>query len=524
MTENSLVAEDNLFAEDFSDEEVMHGNLLGFLDEVILMHEDEAMGDELELGLEEVLDIEAEDSLVSSNLCLITSLPDSVLVNIASYSAPPDIYNLSQTCKDFHKPSTELSTRHILSPKKVFTPLEDDSHNDAVTNIASKLLNESLLQGLVRVLERSNASISIDQVKKFVKLQMDEMNQGRKVLLSGSAVVQAATGKRFDNYDLDIYCTKKSVPALRALLLSEFGMCCESVVPCYGENQECEYLGIKRSIHHVETYVFNSKAVKTVGAAKLARRYFRAINWAQQAGLEEAAQQAVQEETDRFIMSYMSLRNKCLHNFQKLKHHKFPNDYPFTMSPQGNGRKCIDLIVCRTSPEEALARFDLEICKCNFDGKSLHVVSIQDTFNSRTKSDDYMKFINHYLPSFLNPALEEHRTILSAFASSHGNALAHLSFSNASNGMMIHIMQCFTGTVELIDKRTQLTVLGTETFSLLDWETHPCYFLALHNKLVKQFIRALKYSKRGIQVPISDTLQELSLGIITPPPPKRARY
>jgi len=182
-----------------------------------------------------------------------------------------------------------------------------------------------------------------------------------------------------------------------------------------------------RSIHHVETYVvFKSKAVKTVGAAKLARRYFQAMNWAQQAGLEEAA----------------------LHNFQKLKHHKFPNDYPFTVSPQGNGRKCIDLIVCRTSPEEALARFDLEICKCNFDGKSLHVVSIQDTFNSRTKSDDYMKFINHYLPSFLNPALEEHRTILSAFASSHGNALAHLSFSNASNGMMIHIMQCFTGTVE----------------------------------------------------------------------------
>ncbi len=164
------------------------------------MHEDEAMGDELELGFEEVLDIEAEDSLVSSNLCLITSLPDSILVNIASYSAPPDIYNLSQTCKDFHKPSTELSTRHILSPKKVSTPLEDDSHNDAVTNIASKLLNESLLQGLVRVLERSNASISIsiDQAKKFVKLQMDEMNQGRKVLLSGSAVVQAATGKRFD--------------------------------------------------------------------------------------------------------------------------------------------------------------------------------------------------------------------------------------------------------------------------------------------------------------------------------------
>jgi len=76
----------------------------------------------------------------------------------------------------------------------------------------------------------------------------------------------------------------------------------------------------------------------------------------------------------------------------------------------------------------------------------------------------------------------------------------------------------------MIDKRTQLTVLGTKTFSLLDWETHPRYFLALHNKLVKRFIRALKYSKRGIQVPISDTLQELSLGIITPPPPKRARY
>src|SRR6056300_1894346 len=53
-----------------------------------------------------------------NSLCLITHLPDSVLLNISSYTCPTDVYNLAQTCSDFHRPSTELSKRHILSPEK----------------------------------------------------------------------------------------------------------------------------------------------------------------------------------------------------------------------------------------------------------------------------------------------------------------------------------------------------------------------------------------------------------------------
>ena len=458
----------------------------------------------------------------SSNLCLITSLSDTALLIIASFCNAPDTYNFAQTCKEFHKPSTEVSTRHFLSPPES-KPLEY-SQNNVVTNVASRLIQESLLHGLLRVLKRNNASISIDQAKELIKLQVDEMNKGRKVLLSGSAVVQAATGKQFDNYDLDFYCTRGSVPLFRELMLS-FGYCCQSVLPCYGEDDAYQYPGETQSIHHVETFIPISEAVKTEEIGKIVARY----NQARDAHLLLAAEGDEGMPQQNVDMSFMNFRNMCLSALQRIKDQKFPKHYPFTMSPKGNRLKCgsIELIVCMTSPEEVLTRFDLDICKCSFDGRRVQVVSIQDTFNSRTKSDR-VNFINCYMQHFLNPT--EHYAMLKGDI----NGLDHLVPWHTSNDMMMHIMQCFVNTANCVDHRSNRTVFGTsfpQKFSLLhsneNFELSPRFFLALHNKLIKQFKRALKYSEREIDIPISDTLTRLFLGMhedITTSPLKRARH
>ena len=459
-----------------------------------------------------------------SGLCLVTSLSDAVLINIASFLNAPDTYNLSQTCKEFHKPSTELSTRHFLSPPES-DPLEY-SQNNAVTNVASRLIQESLFHGLLRVFQQSNASITIDQIRDLVKFQVEEMNKGRKVLLSGSAVVQAATGKLFHDFDLDFFSCRSSAAGFRDLMLS-FGYCCESVLPCYGEHGAYHRLGETRFIHHVERYVPISEVDKIEGIGQIVRRYYRA--WNAHMAAEQADEEVPSQNVD---MSYMNFRNMCLSKIQKNKYHRFPKNYPFTKLRTKSGRKgaSIELIVCRSSPEETLTRFDLDICKCSFDGQRTKVVSIHDTFNSRTKSDQRMEFINCYMPNFLKLA-PKYNAMLEY---GHINELlSHLKTQDTTNDMIMHIMHCFIRTSNMVDPRTNHAVFGTRELSLLnsneDIELNPHFFLALHNKLIKQFKRALKYSKRKIDVPISHNLKQLFLDVHKDegdfaPPLKRARY
>eukprot|EP00957_Ditylum_brightwellii_P038861 2937424-Ditylum_brightwellii.AAC.1 len=132
---------------------------------------------------------------------------------VASYLDPPDVYSLAQTCTQFHTPSTELSTRHFLSPPQI-KPLEFLQNNE-VTNLASRLLQESLVHGFSSVLQ---TALSINEARRIVKFQEDESNMGRKVLLSGSAAVQAVTGKRFKEFDLNFLCNRQSASGFRQLM------------------------------------------------------------------------------------------------------------------------------------------------------------------------------------------------------------------------------------------------------------------------------------------------------------------
>ena len=138
----------------------------------------------------------------------------------------------------------------------------------------------------------------------------------------------------------------------------------------------------------------------------------------------------------------------------------------------------------------------------------VEIVSMNDTFNSRTKSDYHIDFINCYVPYFL-----------SGVESNYINALAHISDTEVCDDMLLHIMQCVINTANDVDMHTQVTVLGTDNFRLLNSGSNldytPRYCLALHNKIVRLLKRALKYTQRGIDVPLSDTLIEMLLGTNT---------
>ena len=445
---------------------------------------------------------------------MITSLSDALLFKISSYLHPPEVYRLAQTSKIFHSPSTELSAHRFLSPP----PMKTLENCQTITNLSSRLLQESLMQGFFSVVRIGDPAMQINNARRIIEFQQAESSKGQKVLLSGSAAVQAVTGKRFEEFDLDFYARRASVPGFRKLM-REFGYCCESVYPHYEHTFPHYGDWDQPYICHVETYI-PCQSTETVAISTLTSNYYRA--WNAHLAAEESDDDVPQELVD---MSFLSYRNACLHKIQRECWHRFPRNYPVALTPINNTtgqdntvtrNKCksgsIQLIVCRACPTQVIAKFDMDICKSNFDGNLFHIVSVFDTFNFRTKGDDRMKFMNEYFPHFFQGDIGSSFNYSPLKPFSSNNALGpvtlnHISDTEVSDEMLMHIIASVVKTAKRVDPRTQLTVLGTDNFRLLysgsciDYT--PKYFAYLHNKQVTLLQRALKYMRRGIDVPLS---------------------
>ena len=432
----------------------------------------------------------------------ITSLPDSVLLNIASLADPPSMFNLIQTCSDFHRPSSELSSRHLLSPPRTASQVGasiSTTKIDAVKNVAARLVKESLVRGLVSVFQRSNAHVSLEQAMELAKLQNSERKKGRSVLLSGSSLVQTVTGKRFDNFDLDIYCNKESLPRIRGLLVGKFGMVCQSALPYYGDEEDALNTS---SIHHVETYVLPNESMETLSITGVRRRYYRA-KMAQQA----AAEGDTENLWAHVDMSYLNKRNECLYKMQRYTKYKFPRDFPITVSPKGNGPKAVDIVVCKSSPEETIAQFDIEICKCTFDGTNFQIIS-PEAFQLRTTASKFTKLGNQYMSYYLQP-------VPTGLAGQY--FISRMRSRDLTNNMMMHIIKCFLKAAT--NDNCDLPLLEHENALLnedISWKITPRYFLKLHNQIVTQLKRVLKYLERGIDVQIDDAIKSKFLPELYP--------
>ena len=484
------------------------------------------------------------------SLPTISSLPDSLLLNISSYSSPPDVYNLVQTCSSFHRPSVELSDRHILStedyatrasralrsvgpvdpspstgaerPVGVNTEIEMDAvmtlhqlnsttarqrftvtsedersqpliHRDSpphdtnneVKNIATRLINQSMIVGLVCALKRSNASLSLEQAQQLARLQMNEKKKGLSVLLAGSTLVQAVTGRRFDNFDLDIYCTRESLPALRRLLTRDFGLCCESAFPEYGTDRFTSNPLVCQSIHHVEKYVKNTDTVATWPAANVSSLFFQANMARGNPGILN----------DNLVSDlFLNSRNNYIHRLQRYKKYRFPPSFPITKKTNGNGPKVIDIIVCNHTPEQVIAQFDLDICKTRFDGDKVQINSHIDAFNLRTKVDDFNELTKNYIPYLLDPSPSNPFTNDSSLS-----PLSLLKEGNVTNKMLLYIMHCFLKTAAL--NHCNLPNLTSESNDAdQHWVLTSNYFIHLHNKTLRRLDRLKKYHDRGIDM------------------------
>ena len=122
----------------------------------------------------------------------LLSLPEEALVLIASFSAPPDVYNLDLTSKHFHHPDKE--TNHVL---------------------ATRLLRASLLSNLSRVLDKTGNGITLEVMMKLAPI--NPVGGPPHALIAGSSLVQACLGTVWSSADVDVYCSPQAAPEVRSV-------------------------------------------------------------------------------------------------------------------------------------------------------------------------------------------------------------------------------------------------------------------------------------------------------------------
>ena len=109
------------------------------------------------------LKIPEDDTPPSS---LFASVPEVCWELISSLAAPPDVYNLCLSSKHFHtRPDTSESSPVKKRPRRAAAAKAKAKVDDDTTPVlATRLLRESLLSSLGRVLKYSESGITLGRL------------------------------------------------------------------------------------------------------------------------------------------------------------------------------------------------------------------------------------------------------------------------------------------------------------------------------------------------------------------------
>jgi hypothetical protein len=151
---------------------------------------------------------------------LFASLHETAWHHIASYAAPPDVYNLClSSVYFFHEveisssaPDAGKKQCNVRQSKRLKVAASSSSSSEEKKNLfATNLLRTSLLSSLGRVLEQINCGITLEAV-----LKMGALPEG-SALIAGSSMVAACLGKYDWKGDVDVYCSAEGAPLVRSV-------------------------------------------------------------------------------------------------------------------------------------------------------------------------------------------------------------------------------------------------------------------------------------------------------------------
>ena len=464
----------------------------------------------------------------------LLSLPENALFDIAGYLNPPDVYFLNQLFPEVTQPiASMLSGRNFLtlSDSEYYHQKPDPEvvHTlNAATNLSiyDCCIQESQARSLARVLNTMSPSVFTFEKTKQLAAAMRNINNNprhdsprlpnTKILMSGSVPLQAVLGRIFHNSegrvtsDVDLFVSCDAIQEVREAMIA-LGLHCHQVSNRYG------LPAFERSLmDHIEDYVFDidpdGDQASHVTATSLARDHQLRIDRALRPGISHKNK----------------LRNSAVHRIgivypghedEDEDFCRFHPDHPFTPDADFDFRSSttvVSLIVAKIghSPEELIANFDIEACKVYFDGEKFSNVNDMTYLNMSDWNRDWDHWINTYLPCCIPKVTDiSRRTSPKAPIKKRKLFLEDRSIKS-DDDKLVRIMSAFS-EAHLINRHCKIPCLehGFQTCECtLVSQTSTRFFDTFHHKIVKQFLRGLKYINRGIHIHISTELLEAFLG------------
>lgn len=318
-------------------------------------------------------------------------IPDDPMLLVAQFLKPPQVYNLCLTNHDrfFRQAGNSASLNDGMTGGASAASHQARGGNAPGALFSTNLLRHSLLSSLRRVLRKSSAGLSLDQVS------FSGTPRG-SVVLTGSSMVQCCLGETYKLCDLDVFCTTGAAPAVRSWLIKEGGMLFQGFCDTYVGVEDLTH-PIDSKIHHVEYYSllpedgeeqyysdpFDYK--KACDFGKHVNENYAMGKWEYTLGMA-----GVVDATNP------------KYRIKPLPGDPFPFNYEF-------GHGAIDLVVATdqcSSASELLEDFDLNICKAFWDGEVFSIPGPHYTFAHRSKMEPMRKaFVQSYMRHY-SPAIE----------------------------------------------------------------------------------------------------------------------
>ncbi|EJK62973.1 hypothetical protein THAOC_16396 [Thalassiosira oceanica] len=368
---------------------------------------------------------------------LLGTVPDCAWENVASFAAPSDCYNIALASKRFFRPvssSPPAPSQGGQKPRRKSKRLKSAGGSPPLL-LATRMLRVSLEHNLERVLEHSRSGITLESLKK-----LGELPEGSAVI-AGSTMVQACLGVlwgeggektyRDGKSDVDIFCSAKAAPAVRSR---------QDVVTVDTNIHHVEHWGsISENVVRKDYYGYGKKAepesLPPDGNAKNTAYYKKVIGYGKQCQRTyiDWKVENVFHSSDLGRLALHSFLLSCIASNLTIYFLNLPTkgidqnkaydvkpksggDLPFDFHGDGN----IDLVVGRLkdksgdkkiAPSDLLSDFDLEICKCSFDGKKFHIADPHNTFSGKTQMEPKRRavvssYANHFSPPTNNKYMD----------------------------------------------------------------------------------------------------------------------
>jgi len=347
-----------------------------------------------------------------------------------------------------------------------------------------------------------------DSLKK-----LGELPEGSAVI-AGSTMVQACLGvlwgeggeKTYGDgkSDVDIFCSAKAAPAVRSWLVEKsdcmFVGLGDTIYVCGVTSEDMVY-AIDTNIHHVEhwgsisaneSHLGYEESPPPDGNVKNTEYYKKVVGYGKQ------CQSSINWKFEN-TMHHPDLgidRNKAYDVKPKSG-----GDLPYDFHGEGN----IDLVVGRLkdksgnkniTPGDLLSDFDLEICKCSFDGKKFHIADPHNTFSGKTQMEPKRRaVVSSYAAHFSPPA---NKYLSGAEASTHTSAVIRKVRVDVRSTPFYGLLDLAASLPNRYDPDAFFGRGSINNDPIVQVKVGAN--IQFHNFVVKLIKRLKKYQSRGIEV------------------------